>query len=239
MKHIKEDWALSKILDGEEGGRAASAPPELAREAVRLAALRHDLEQLGHEKPPADLNAAIMKRVHEAKPRHWLYLFLFRPRLVLLRTSVASAVTAAAILFLVGAVIVRFLVPPPSDDAGEPGTASVEGTTVLPEKEAALCPGGADEEPLVEAAKRSVRFSVVLPNASKVRLIGDFNAWSEKGIALDGPEDDGSWSVDLDLEPGKYQYMFVVDDSEWVADENADTWVDDGFGHVNSVRYIM
>lgn len=240
IKHLKNDWKLSRILEGGDGERdASSAPPGAAEEAGRLAALRDELGKLGREKPPADLNAAIMKRVHDSEPRHWIYTFLFKPRHVLLRTSVASAATAAALVLLVGGIMVHFLVPGAGNDLEEPKTAPAAMAPADSDNPEALCPAGSGGEPVPEEAMRNVRFSVNLPHARDVRLIGDFNAWSEKGIVLDGPQDDGSWSVDIDLEPGKYQYMFVVDESEWVADENADAWVDDGYGHVNSVRYIM
>jgi hypothetical protein len=178
-----------------------------------------------------------MQRVQQTEPRHWLYLFLFRPRHVLLRTSVASAVTAAALVCLVAALAWHFMLSGAGRDAPRPPKAHAAAATDPLQKPAAEY--AAADEPVPEEAGHSVRFSVNLPDAGTVRLVGDFNAWSEKGILLDGPADDGSWSVELDLEPGKYQYMFVVDEARWVADENADAWVDDGFGHVNSVMVVM
>jgi hypothetical protein len=183
-----------------------------------------------------------MQRVQQTEPRHWLYLFLFRPRHILLRTSVASAVTAAALLCLITVLAYRFVLsaaPGTWSDMGQPEPPSAAVAPELPPEAEAGYAAATGHETSVDEAKHNVHFTVHLPEASKVRLVGDFNEWSDKGIMLHGPGDDGSWSVDLDLEPGSYQYMFVVDEAHWIADENADAWVDDGFGHVNSVMVVM
>ncbi|HUH03230.1 MAG TPA: alpha-amylase family glycosyl hydrolase, partial [Kofleriaceae bacterium] len=52
------------------------------------------------------------------------------------------------------------------------------------------------------------------------------------GIAMSRSGD--AWVAELTLEPGTYQYKFVVDGT-WIADPGNPTTVDDGFGGTNSV----
>jgi 1,4-alpha-glucan branching enzyme len=46
------------------------------------------------------------------------------------------------------------------------------------------------------------------------------------------------WTIDVPLEPGVYQYAFVVDGAEWRPDPRAVSHVDDGFGRENSVVIV-
>ncbi len=82
------------------------------------------------------------------------------------------------------------------------------------------------------------RFVLVAPGASSVHLTGDFVAWSRDGIELEDTRGTGVWTADVSLEPGVYQYTFVIDGSRWVADPTAPSYVDDGFGQVNSVLIV-
>ena len=69
----------------------------------------------------------------------------------------------------------------------------------------------------------------------EVFLAGDFNSWSKNSIRMD--ESEGIYKTILYLKKGKYSYKFVVD-GQWVVDENADSFVEDGFGGKNSVVYV-
>lgn len=88
------------------------------------------------------------------------------------------------------------------------------------------------------AAQVVTRFVFVAPQASSVHLTGEFLEWSEEGLAMRDPRGTGVWSVDLPLEPGVYQYSFVVDGREWRPDPLAVSQVDDGFGRQNSVVIV-
>jgi 1,4-alpha-glucan branching enzyme len=46
------------------------------------------------------------------------------------------------------------------------------------------------------------------------------------------------WRITLKVKPGKYQYGFLVDGKEWVADPNSFRQVPDGFGKFNSVLVV-
>lgn len=106
-----------------------------------------------------------------------------------------------------------------------------------------LVPGG---EPAVgpDAAASSddddvvTRFVFIAPEASSVRITGDFVDWNREGIALKEERATGVWTVDVPLEPGVYQYGFVVDGVEWRPDPRAVSTVDDGFGRENSVLIV-
>ena len=53
-------------------------------------------------------------------------------------------------------------------------------------------------------------------------LAGDFNDWSETATRMN--EKDGLYEVNLDLEPGKYGYKFLVD-GKWIINENVDEFL--------------
>ena len=46
---------------------------------------------------------------------------------------------------------------------------------------------------------------------------------------------DGAWTVTLPLEPGRYEYSFVVDGNRWIGDPFAVEKSNDGFGSQNAV----
>lgn len=79
-----------------------------------------------------------------------------------------------------------------------------------------------------------VRLVVVQPEARLVQVAGDFNGWNPEHTPLE-PAGGGAWTVTLPLEPGRYQYKFVVDGQTWIADPYAAEQHDDGFGSSNAV----
>jgi hypothetical protein len=92
----------------------------------------------------------------------------------------------------------------------------------------------------VEVAAEQVvtRFVFIAPEASVVQVTGDFIDWSPDGLALENERGTGVWTIDVPLEPGVYQYAFVVDGVEWRPDPRAVSHVDDGFGRENSVVIV-
>ena len=75
-------------------------------------------------------------------------------------------------------------------------------------------------------------------DASMVTVAGTFNDWSTSADPMADPEGDGVWEVTLDLHIGNHQYKYVVNGSDWITDEFAEEFADDGFGGRNSVLYV-
>jgi len=71
-----------------------------------------------------------------------------------------------------------------------------------------------------------------------VAIAGDFNGWDPQADTLKDPEGDGIWTGTLKLEPGRYEYMFVMDGEKWFPDPNALRYVKDGFGNKNAILEI-
>jgi hypothetical protein len=88
----------------------------------------------------------------------------------------------------------------------------------------------------IDSPESAGRLRFHLPGASHVQLAGDFNGWNPTSHPLTR-QDGGWWEIDLDLEPGIYQYKLVVD-GEWVLPEDVERRVDDGFGGQNAVLVI-
>jgi len=70
-------------------------------------------------------------------------------------------------------------------------------------------------------------------DAKQPFIAGSFNNWKADESALYFVED-GWWEAVLELQPGIYEYKFIVD-GNWIADPNAFAYTDDGFGGVNAV----
>jgi hypothetical protein len=86
------------------------------------------------------------------------------------------------------------------------------------------------------AGVQVVRFSLAAPRAQRVSLVGDFNGWDPAATALQ--ERDGTWTVVIPVTPGRHQYGFVIDGTEWIADPQAAQTSDADFGTANSVVYV-
>jgi len=85
-----------------------------------------------------------------------------------------------------------------------------------------------------------VQFSLKISDgkAHTVAIAGDFNGWSPQANLLEDPDGDGIWTGTLKLEPGRYEYMFVLDGEKWFPDPNALRYVKDGFGNKNAILEI-
>ncbi|NEN22525.1 alpha-amylase [Cryomorpha ignava] len=69
------------------------------------------------------------------------------------------------------------------------------------------------------------------PGAGKIALKGNFNGWNQAATPLQ--KDDDSWSANLILEPGLYEYL-VVEDGKEMLDPNNPNKKDNGQGGFNS-----
>jgi len=73
-------------------------------------------------------------------------------------------------------------------------------------------------------------------DAWSVHLAGSFNDWapsvSEGGWPLSW--DGAAWTGAFELDAGTYDYKFVIDESDWIADPANPDGIDDGFGGWNS-----
>lgn len=83
-----------------------------------------------------------------------------------------------------------------------------------------------------------VTFNISGIEAQTIAVAGDFNGWNTSANQLEDPDGDGIWTGKMQLEPGRYEYMLVIDNSKWVTDPNAKVYVNDNFGSNNAVLFI-
>lgn len=81
----------------------------------------------------------------------------------------------------------------------------------------------------------AVRFVFRAERAASVAIVGDFNDWNDRSHLLQRAADSDLWTTTVPLKKGMYEYMFVVDGTQWIADPLASRFRDDGFGNKNAV----
>jgi len=84
--------------------------------------------------------------------------------------------------------------------------------------------------------KHKIEFNYYNPSARQVYIAGDFNNWSPDQNPLES-DDEGNWSIKLDLITGKYEYKFVVD-GQWQPDPDNPRMAPDSYGGINSIVEI-
>jgi 1,4-alpha-glucan branching enzyme len=84
--------------------------------------------------------------------------------------------------------------------------------------------------------EKPVEFSLNMPQARSVAVVGTFNDWDQRRTPLN-PESKGEWKTTLWLPAGRYEYRFVVD-GEWISDPGAKECVENTFGSTNSVLVV-
>lgn len=89
---------------------------------------------------------------------------------------------------------------------------------------------------IVSRSSVVITFQLVAPEASAVRLVGDFSDWSSRGFAMRDPDRDGVWVRRIRLQVGSaYRYNFVIDDERWISDPSSLIEVRDEFGGNSSI----
>jgi hypothetical protein len=86
------------------------------------------------------------------------------------------------------------------------------------------------------SSAQQVRLGYYGMEARSVAVAGVFNNWQPDRTPL-RHAGDGYWTVDLDLDPGSYEYRFIVDGT-WMDDPLASSFVRNPFGSLNSVLHV-
>jgi hypothetical protein len=86
-------------------------------------------------------------------------------------------------------------------------------------------------------ADRLRDFTLRVPNAKEVHLVGDFNNWCVSNNSLLWQKEEGVWQKRVFLEPGCYRYKFVID-GQWATDPFNERLEPNPYGGVDSVIEI-
>ncbi len=79
-------------------------------------------------------------------------------------------------------------------------------------------------------------FTLNAPEAQSVYVCGSFNEWALSDTYRMKKEGE-QWVLRLPLQPGKYEYQYVVD-GRWLSDPGNDRRINNGFGDMNSVLEV-
>ncbi|MGD9106789.1 MAG: isoamylase early set domain-containing protein, partial [Desulfobacterales bacterium] len=81
--------------------------------------------------------------------------------------------------------------------------------------------------------RRRIIFSFNAADAGKVSLVGEFNNWDPKKHPMKC-DNNGLWTKTVMLEPGIYEYKFLVDE-DWMLDAQNDHFRLNCYGTLNSL----
>ena len=88
----------------------------------------------------------------------------------------------------------------------------------------------------VKSLQGKIKFEFSAPEAKAVSLVGNFNQWNTQANPMK-KDRKGIWKATLSLEPGRYEYRFLADDS-WENDPSCSYCVANEFGGQNCVRIV-
>lgn len=153
--------------------------------------------------------------------------WLVTPRTLQVRPGLA----AAAAVLLVGVAIGLGPMLRPSDVGTMPSDGEEPVATTASSSPATNV---AQEEDEVVWA----RFMYADDEASSVAVAGDFSEWEPIPLSSERVDGQTVWTGVVPVPKGEHQYMFVIDDSEWVTDPLAPVQRSDGFGNENAVLQL-
>jgi hypothetical protein len=159
--------------------------------------------------------------------------YVYKERRKVMKKILLSIVS----LIVVGALIVS---------CAPAGSKKVSSSTKESKKSAAKAEsaGGA-----VKAGKIKFTFNAKeYGGASSINLVGSFNGWNptDPNYALEDPDGDGIFEIEVEWDPGEYTYKFYID-GNWPKDMSEleqymspkpSKYVDDGFGGKNAVLTV-
>lgn len=71
----------------------------------------------------------------------------------------------------------------------------------------------------------------------QINLFGQFNSWNRQNLPMTDNDGDGTYEIEIPLDPGRYEYKFYVDGKELIDPDNP-IKVPNGMGDYNSVKII-
>ena len=196
--------------------QAVDADPILRRQWLNLEMVVAEAAQLPRITPSAKFFTELKAKVTPPSVSWWerLCAIVTAPRTLEWNLAGATAAACVAIVSVIGA----FTLMP--ERVVEVPVATVPAQTIA---------AGTTQEPTV-----FVRLVLLQPGAQSVSVAGDFNGWNPAQTPLER-SDGGVWTATIPLKPGRYQYMFVIDGKQWIADPLAAEEATDGFGAQNAV----
>jgi anti-sigma factor RsiW len=217
------DLLVQRFLDNELSPeeraaflQAVDADAALRRHWLNLEVIAAEAAQLPKIVPSAQFLGRLKAQVVPSSPSLWTRLCAAVTTPRTLEWNLAGAMAAGCIAVVAVAGLLRLaperIVEVPI--AGTPAQTASFNTSSEP--------------------KVFVRLILVQPNAQSVSVAGDFNGWNPAQTKLDRT-DGGVWTVTIPLKPGRYEYMFVVNGKQWIADPLAAEDAGDGFGSQNAV----
>ena len=90
---------------------------------------------------------------------------------------------------------------------------------------------------MAKSGKKKITFSLERPEAHAVLLAGDFTGWEQAPITLK-KQKSGSWKATVSLDPGTYEYLFLVD-GQWLTDPACPERKANPYGGENCVREVL
>ena len=198
--------------------QAVDADPSLLRRWLNMELVVAEAAQLPRLAPSARFLAQVQAKLAPASISLWdrLRAAVTVPRTLEWNLASAMAVACITVLAVVGLMRLgpeRIVEVPVPVAGGQAQTAP-------------LAPG--------QETKVFVRLVLLQPGARSVSVAGDFNGWNPGQTQLERSEG-GMWTATIPLKPGRYQYMFVIDGKQWLADPLAGEASGDGFGSQNAV----
>ena len=198
--------------------QTVDADSSLRRRWLNLELVVAEAAQLPRLAPSARFFAQVQGKLALAPKTPWdrLRAMVMAPRI--LEWNFAGAMVAACVAMVAVVGLLQFaperIVEVPVPVAGNQA------------QTASFAPG--------QESKVYVRLVLLQPDARSVSVAGDFNDWNPGQTKLERSEG-GMWTATIALKPGRYQYMFVIDGKQWVADPLAEEGAGDGFGSQNAV----
>jgi hypothetical protein len=178
------------------------------------------LRGLEREVPPEGLASAITSRLaHLPPPRRSAWRVFWE---ALQRPQVVWAYRLAIFLVLLGTLAGIWRL------GSRSGPPAVNGTAAHPAALAVSQPKAAP------APSIPVTFTFYAPKAQSVCVVSTFNDWDPRTTPMNRGKD-GTWSVQVSLPQGRYEYMFLVDGARYETDPNAIELRQDGMGNDNAV----
>ena len=196
--------------------RSVDIDPALRRTWLNLEMVVAEAAQLPRMTPSAKFLSQLKAKVASPPVRLWDRVRMAITMPHTLEWNLAGAMAAACVAVVAMAGVLRMM---PERIVEVPvGQAPVQTIT-----------SPANPEPKV-----FVRLVLLQPGAQSVSVAGDFNGWNPGQTKLERSEG-GVWTATIPLKPGRYQYMFVIDGKQWIADPLAGEASGDGFGSENAV----